>query len=523
MLSEEKEVLGYIKEAFELRSQELYKPAIEMLYKALSMDNDNVEVLFQLGELYSLMHNHNRALGYLEQVLLQDSNHLETLKLMQKIYHKENKFEDSLAFAKNVFELERSSDNLLELVKLSGKLNLLKDFETYKQLDICSFEVIYEMAKALHSNKKNSEAKDLLEQYKNEDAAQLLLGKIYFEENDLEKAREVFSNIPKTTENPEILNYQGLFALEDMNFIEAIKYFSKATSLNKNNSIYFYNLGNAYFFNGWMEEAQKAYSKAIYLTPNNMDYRYALAYLYFEIKSYDKCKKEIDAILTENNTHYQARVIRALLLNNENEFMQAKAILEENVENGCDDDFTLTSLGKTYNLLDMFEKAEKVLSQVLEKNPQNLNCISDLADVYIKEKEFEKALELAQKTIELNSNYIYGYILGAKIAYLKGDWDKTKEFAQEALALDMNCSEGYYYLALVRFNEEDFEEAIECMKRAITYDASNPLYYAEMSKIYKAKDDIKTALEYISEAESIDNSTEYKLLYKELAALNRKQ
>ena len=319
MLSEEKEVLGYIKEAFELRSQELYKPAIEMLYKALSMDNDNVEVLFQLGELYSLMHNHNRALGYLEQVLLQDSNHLETLKLMQKIYHKENKFEDSLAFAKKVFELERSSDNLLELVKLSGKLNLLKDFETYKQLDICSFEVIYEMAKALHSNKKNSEAKDLLEQYKNEDAAQLLLGKIYFEENDLEKAREVFSNIPKTTENPEILNYQGLFALEDMNFIEAIKYFSKATSLNKNNSIYFYNLGNAYFFNGWMEEAQKAYSKAIYLTPNNMDYRY------------DKCKKEIDAILAENNTHYQARVIRALLLNNENEFMQAKAILEENI------------------------------------------------------------------------------------------------------------------------------------------------------------------------------------------------
>ena len=44
-----------------------------------------------------------------------------------------------------------------------------------------------------------------------------------------------------------------------------------------------------------------------------------------------------------------------------------------------------------------------------------------------------------------------------------------------------------------------------------------------MSKIYKAKNDIKTALEYISEAESMDNSTEYKLMYKELASLNRKQ
>ena len=52
MLSEEKEILEYIREAFSLRSQELYKPAIELLYKALDMDNDNVEVLFQLGELY---------------------------------------------------------------------------------------------------------------------------------------------------------------------------------------------------------------------------------------------------------------------------------------------------------------------------------------------------------------------------------------------------------------------------------------------------------------------------------------
>ena len=67
MLSEEKEVLEYIKEAFSLRSQELYKPAVEMLYKALALDNDNIEVLYQLGELYALMQNHSRAAGYLDQ------------------------------------------------------------------------------------------------------------------------------------------------------------------------------------------------------------------------------------------------------------------------------------------------------------------------------------------------------------------------------------------------------------------------------------------------------------------------
>ena len=59
------------------------------------------------------------------------------------------------------------------------------------------------------------------------------------------------------------------------------------------------------------------------------------------------------------------------------------------------------------------------------------------------------------------------------------------------------------------------------MKRAIMYDLNNAKYYAEMSTLYKLNDDIKTALEYIKEAESIDGSTEYKILYKELASLNR--
>ena len=42
-----------------------------------------------------------------------------------------------------------------------------------------------------------------------------------------------------------------------------------------------------------------------------------------------------------------------------------------------------------------------------------------------------------------------------------------------------------------------------------------------MSKIYKEKNDYKTALEYIKEAESIAGTEEYRILYKQLAALNR--
>jgi tetratricopeptide (TPR) repeat protein len=112
--------------------------------------------------------------------------------------------------------------------------------------------------------------------------------------------------------------------------------------------------------------------------------------------------------------------------------------------------------------------------------------------------------------------------LGAKTAILKEDYEQAKDYAQDAISLDINCAQGYYYLALVREKTDDIEEAIECMKRAILYGLNNAKYYEKMSDFYKQKEDYKTALEYITEAESIDNSTEYKLQYAELVKLNRR-
>ena len=56
---ENSQSIEYIKQAFELKESQLYKPAIEMLYKALEIENDNVEILSQIGELYFLLKKSN--------------------------------------------------------------------------------------------------------------------------------------------------------------------------------------------------------------------------------------------------------------------------------------------------------------------------------------------------------------------------------------------------------------------------------------------------------------------------------
>ena len=48
---EDTQVIDYIKQAFELKESKNYKPAIEMLYKALEIENDNEKIKKLLSEL----------------------------------------------------------------------------------------------------------------------------------------------------------------------------------------------------------------------------------------------------------------------------------------------------------------------------------------------------------------------------------------------------------------------------------------------------------------------------------------
>ncbi len=98
------DTIDYVKNAFELKKQKYYKPAIEMLYKALELENDNLEILFQIGELYFLMNNYSRASQYLEKILEENENHIPSLELVYTIKSREKNYISALEISKKLFE-----------------------------------------------------------------------------------------------------------------------------------------------------------------------------------------------------------------------------------------------------------------------------------------------------------------------------------------------------------------------------------------------------------------------------------
>ena len=525
-MAETDEIVTYIRRAFELKEQQCYKQAIEMFYKAISIEPDNIDIMFQLGELYYLLENYPRAIQYGEQILEIDTKNIQAMELLTKIYLKQNELYSAKGFAEAIYEQHPSGNNLLTLISIYGGLELFDDIEKYMPEIYKNDRCLLSYAKILYESSNPNKSLEIIDKLLNInpdcEEGLVLKGKILFGKNKIKEAKEIFSRFDKYSHNPEVLNYQGLFALDELNFTDAIKLFSKAKNLDNKNSLYSYNLGNAYFLNGWYKEAVNAYKDAILLSPENIDYRYSLAYVYYEHKEYDKSEKEVTGILDIEPNYFNARTLKALLIAQKGNYIGAERILLSNVHSGCEDEFTLSSLAKIEIELGKIDNAEKHLLNVIEKYPQNLGLQINLGEIYIKEKLYSKAIDLAQEIIKQNINYLDGYILGANAAYMDERYEEAKRFAQNALSLDINCAKGYYYLALVREAEPDIEEAIECMKHAITCDLSNPKYYAQMAKLYRLKGDNKSAFEYIKEAESIDPSEEYRQLYKEYAFLNRK-
>ena len=459
------EVLEYITKSFDLKRQGFYKPAIEMLYKALTIENNNVEILSQLAELYYLLENNQRAINYIEKTLELNPVHIDCLKLMKKIYLNDENYAEAKKAADKIFDLNPTKENLAVKIEILNKIN---DFETIKNLENMDFDfdedIYYQFAVAHYQNKDYQNAIKFLEkasELKKDDMRNdILLAEIYYLNNEFEKSKELFLKYKEETENAVIMNYIGLFKLDEGKIEDAISYLTRATNLEPQNSQYAYNLGNAYYLNGWIEESVKYMNIAICLAPENCEYRYTQAYSYYINTEYDKSLAEINNILKINPNFEQAIVLKALISSKKGDPVSAKVELDKIVKNNPQNIFAIRALSQVCVDLSQLEQACKLMEKVVKEEPTLVNK-TEYANLLIENKSYGEAQEVIEKILEENPSYVEGYVLQSKNYIGIKDFDGAFESAQKIIDLDSNNAQGYFYNALVLFEQGDVNFAIE--------------------------------------------------------------
>lgn len=300
-----------LKEGFVLKSKGYYKHAIETFYKALELDNKSSELLLEIAESYYLMHDEERALNYIEQIIEMNPSHIESLKLLKKIFLDKNALEEATQTAQNIYTISQNPDDIAEILRL---LNLQKRYAEVLSFnsDFNIISIQYEKAYAsLFANEIESAENFInlaLSQEPNNSKLQLLKGKILFKQAREDDCAELIKNMNIDYKSPDMLNFIGLVEQQQGNYKKSIEHFLSAINLSSKNDEFYYNCASTYFKMGNILLAKKYYNTAISISPNNPSYHLALANLYYSEKQYRRALEELDF------NFYEANLLKALIL-----------------------------------------------------------------------------------------------------------------------------------------------------------------------------------------------------------------
>ena len=94
----------------------------------IQIENDNVEILCQIAELYVLLNNYQRALQYLEKALIICPQHINSLELTRTIKERQNDLNSVLEISTKLFEQNQTENlplqNILIMMSKSNTLTL---------------------------------------------------------------------------------------------------------------------------------------------------------------------------------------------------------------------------------------------------------------------------------------------------------------------------------------------------------------------------------------------------------------
>lgn len=330
-------------------------------YEQLLEENEDIEYIKSLAELYTKTQQCDKAINMLEEIIATDEADSNTAKRLAYLYKDMGKLDKALdAFQKlspltqeeelqiqesiaQIYLSKGEPDNTVEvcakMLEISpeydnAKILISKSFEFKKEFEP-AIDVIREMI--IETTNETKEAKlndylssvlsnwaiDCFEQSKYQEAFDKFLAALQY--ND--KNPDIYLNLAKTNhkirnyeeaishykralqlspENAEIYIGLGELYKEMENTKQAITQFEKAIEIDKNNTTAYSALGKVYADQKMYDNAINFFKKVVEIDPYSTEDRFYLAHSYQKTDENYKAIKEYEKLLSQKPDHDQA-------------------------------------------------------------------------------------------------------------------------------------------------------------------------------------------------------------------------
>lgn len=517
-----------VKDAFELEKNEQYKSAIELLYQGLNIEPDNNTILGQIAFLYFKLKNYDIAKEYAQKALLNDNNLNFAKDVLIKIYIETQDIEEFVNTINDIDTNKISQELLNTIFQGYLKFNLYKD-----AIDICnrtenkeSFNdtTLYYFALCNYFIKDYVQAEKYAELAKEKNADNIdnliLLANIAYKDNRFDKVEELINSISEDKIPAHAYYLMGRINLDKQQYQKAIDYFTQALTLNPKNKDCLYSLANAYYFMGWLDEAQKTISKAKVLAPEDIDILFLNAEIYFWQNKYEYALNIISTILELNPEYINAKLLKVNIYLKKELFELARCELINILSKDAENIDALKLYYQACQNLGFKEQVLTTLEKILLIEPENTDYMCKLAGSFCDLKRWEDAKIVLNKVFEITKEYENAYELAITVYFNLGDFNKAEDIAQKWLNVNPNSHYANYVLAQINM-PHNLQTALEYVKTALTLNPSEKKYYLLAGQIYETMSDLHNAIQYYNEAFEI--STDRKLAIKLMALSTQTQ
>lgn len=392
------------------------KQAETYLNKALKADEEGVEALMTLGNLYSSKRDYDKANGMYKKALAEEPENKSVLFAQAENFTRAGKVDEAittLTFARTLAENDPS-------VYVG-----LGDAYYYRRAFNPSLE---NYQKALKLNPKSA-------------PAMFGIGQVFFRQKKYNDALEMFK---KSVES-------------DRNFAKG-----------------YLELGRLYYFNENYPNALDAFQKYSQLMPGSIEGETYIAKTLYGQKKYDEALAKLENIIAKNPNEDLSSAYKylAYVYHDKDEFDKSLQYFEK-VDPEIIDIEDHIMLAKIYAGKKDYDNAYKNINEAIGHDSTSDNNYYELGVIQFGEKKYEDAIKSFDKAIELGSNQIATYVYkGLSLYSLKSYNEAVTEF-DRAIALDDEFVQAWLWKARTLLQLDKVDDARKCYDKVLALDPNN--------------------------------------------------
>jgi superkiller protein 3 len=321
--------------------------------------------------------------------------------------------------------------------------------------------------------------------------AKLILGQIYIEINQAEKAKNILTKALKINKDNLEINYAlGVANFNLKNFKSAITKLKKVLKLNSKHktakkllSICYLNIGVLHYRKNKKENSIEKFKQAIKVNRKNIQAYKNLAVTLYEIGNKTEAERVIKKALKIKSKQKTLLKLLIQIYADKNRLEKALKPAEQYYKYYPEDVNGALQLAYLYRFNNQGNKAFKIYEKALLNFPDKQKIYDDYAELYKYRNKYDKAVDIYKKALKYFPEKTKIYEKIAEIYIEAKRYEDARIAYRNALSTASNISNVYIKIAKTFLSEKNKKKAIQIFEEGIKKNPRDWSLYKERGKV----------------------------------------